>query len=317
LWGGWVLAGARTPNPHSPSEERGRAVANTRLNALASGVASPIGIAQPAQAGIMPFMGTSPVPLMAARSRGTSAPGNSSYPAARSSLPHPERPLTIGVYSGGATLNVRAKGATMAEGALREVGILIFDGVEVLDFCGPFEVFSVARRLGEHGDEQKLFNVRTIAEARRTVRCTGGLLVEPHLAIDDGDADTHFDILVVPGGQGTRRERLNGPLLDWIAAQDRRTELTTSVCTGAFLLAERGILDGKAATTHWASVEWMREQYPQIAMRADTRYVDEGRVVTAAGISAGIDMSLHVVARLHGDEAARFTARRMEYEWVE
>lgn len=126
--------------------------------------------------------------------------------------------------------------------------------MEVLDFCGPFEVFSVARRPGENGDEGRLFNVRTIAEARRTVRCVGGLLVEPHLAIGDGDAETHFDILMVPGGQGTRRERLNGPLLDWIAAQDRRTELTTSVCTGAFLLAERGILDGKSATTHWASV---------------------------------------------------------------
>ena len=200
---------------------------------------------------------------------------------------------------------------------MREVGILIFDGVEVLDFCGPFEVFSVARRPGENGNEQKLFNVRTIAAARRTVTCTGGLLVEPHLAIDDGDAETRFDILVVPGGQGTRRERLNAPLLDWVAAQDRRTELTTSVCTGAFLLAERGILDGKSATTHWASIDWMRGHYPQITMRDDVRYVDEGRVITSAGISAGIDMSLHVVARLHGDDAARFTARRMEYEWSE
>lgn len=203
----------------------------------------------------------------------------------------------------------------MAEGQPREVGILIFDGVEVLDFCGPFEVFSVARREGEHSDEQRLFRVRTIAEERRIVTCTGGLLVEPHLALNDGDADTRFDILVVPGGQGTRRERLNGPLLDWIAAQDRRVELTTSVCTGAFLLAERAILDGKRATTHWASVEWMRGQYPAVTMLTDARYVDEGRVITSAGISAGIDMSLHVIARLHGEEAARWTARRMEYEW--
>ena len=203
----------------------------------------------------------------------------------------------------------------MAEGQLREVGILIFDGVEVLDFCGPFEVFSVARRPGENSEEQRLFNVRTIAEERRTVRTTGGLLVEPHLAINDGDADTHFDLLVVPGGQGTRRERLNERLLDWIAAQDRQTELTTSVCTGAFLLAERGILDGKRATTHWASVGWMRDQYPAVTMLEDVRYVDEGRVVTSAGISAGIDMSLHVVSRLHGEETAAWTARRMEYDW--
>lgn len=203
----------------------------------------------------------------------------------------------------------------MAEGQLRQVGILIFDGVEVLDFCGPFEVFSVARRPDENSEEQRLFNVRTIAEERRTVRTTGGLLVEPHLAINDGDAETHFDILVVPGGQGTRRERLNAPLLDWIAAQDRQTELTTSVCTGAFLLAERNILDGKKATTHWASVGWMREQYPAVTMVDDARYVDEGRIVTSAGISAGIDMSLHVVNRLHGEETAAWTARRMEYDW--
>ena len=203
----------------------------------------------------------------------------------------------------------------MAEGQLRQVGILIFDGVEVLDFCGPFEVFSVARRPGENSEEQRLFNVRTIAEERRTIRTTGGLLVEPHLAINDGDAETHFDLLVVPGGQGTRRERLNAPLLDWIAAQDRQTELTTSVCTGAFLLAERGILDGKRATTHWASVGWMRDQYPAVTMLDDVRYVDEGRVVTSAGISAGIDMSLHVVSRLHGEETAAWTARRMEYDW--
>ncbi len=205
----------------------------------------------------------------------------------------------------------------MTEGRARQVGILIFDGVEVLDFCGPFEVFSVARRSGENSDEQRLFTVRTIAEERRTIRCTGGLLVQPHLAITDGDANTHFDILIVPGGQGTRRERLNARLLDWIAAQDRQTELTTSVCTGAFLLAERGILDGKRATTHWASVEWMRGQYPAVTMLADARYVDEGRVVTSAGISAGIDMSLHVVSRLHGDETAAWTARRMEYDWKE
>ncbi len=203
----------------------------------------------------------------------------------------------------------------MTNAQARQVGILIFDGVEVLDFCGPFEVFSVARRPGEHNDEHKLFAVRTIAEERRTITCTGGLLVQPHLAINDGDDETPFDILVVPGGMGTRRERLNAPLLDWIATQDRRTELTTSVCTGAFLLAERGILDGKRATTHWASIDFMREQYPAVTMLEDTRYVDEGRVVTSAGISAGIDMSLHVVARLHGIEAARWTARRMEYDW--
>lgn len=195
---------------------------------------------------------------------------------------------------------------------VRTVGILIFDDVEVLDFCGPFEVFSVARKLGESGDEARLFQVVTIAPENRLMSCRYGLLVQPHHAIDDHPP---LDILVVPGGQGTRRERTNPRLLDWIAAQDQRTELTTSVCTGAFLLAERGILDGRRATTHWASVDWMRGQYPQITMLADTRVVDAGHVVTSAGVSAGIDMALHVVARLHGEDVAAQTARHMEYDY--
>jgi transcriptional regulator GlxA family with amidase domain len=194
----------------------------------------------------------------------------------------------------------------------RQVGILIFDDVEVLDFCGPFEVFSVARPPGEPADHPPLFAVVTIAEEPRIVRCRGGLLVQPHHTIDDHPP---LDILVVPGGQGTRRERLNRRLLDWIAAQDRKTELTTSVCTGAFLLAEAGLLEGRQATTHWASIGWMREHYPSVTTLDDRRVVDEGRVVTSAGISAGIDMALHLVARLHGQEAAVWTARRMEYDW--
>ncbi len=197
----------------------------------------------------------------------------------------------------------------------RSVGILIFDGVEVLDFCGPFEVFATARRPEATSNEETLFTVQIVAEERRLINCVGGLLVQPHLAILDGDSDANFDILVVPGGMGTRRERLNARLLDWIAAKDSQVELMTSVCTGAFLLAERGMLDGKSATTHWASVEWMRNQYPNVRMLADARVVDEGHVVTSAGISAGIDMALHIVARLYGEDAAANTARRMEYDY--
>ena len=199
----------------------------------------------------------------------------------------------------------------MSERHVRTVGILIFDDVEVLDFCGPFEVFSVARPAGEDADDARLFRALTIAPEARLVTCRGGLLVQPHHSIADHPP---LDILVVPGGQGTRRERANARLLDWIAAQDRNVELTTSVCTGAFLLAERGLLDDRRATTHWASVEWMRGQYPAVTMLADTRVVDEGHVITSAGVSAGIDMALHVVARLHGEATAAWTARRMEYD---
>lgn len=199
------------------------------------------------------------------------------------------------------------------QGSRPTVGILLFDEVEVLDFCGPFEVFSVARPVEseKQGDEHRLFQVVTIAERDQVVTCRGGLLVQPHATIEQHPP---LDILVVPGGQGTRRARHNVRLLDWIGQQDQQTQLTTSVCTGAFLLAERGLLNGRRATTHWASVAWMRETYPALEMLADQRVVDEGHIITSAGVSAGIDMSLHVVERLYGAEVARWTARRMEYD---
>ncbi|MGH2494379.1 MAG: DJ-1/PfpI family protein [Ktedonobacteraceae bacterium] len=200
----------------------------------------------------------------------------------------------------------------MNDHSIRTVGILIFDDVEVLDFCGPFEVFSVARPVGIHSDESILLKAITIAEEERIITCRGGLLVKPHYTIENAPP---LDILLVPGGQGTRRERHNQRLLNWIGEQDRQTDLTTSVCTGAFLLAERGLLDQHRATTHWNSVEWMRDNYPAITMLDDQRIVDEGHIITSAGVSAGIDMSLHIVARLHGMDTAKWTARRMEYDW--
>ena len=200
----------------------------------------------------------------------------------------------------------------MSEYRKRTVGILVFDDVEVLDFCGPFEVFSSARTPGDVSDESRLFDVKIIAEERRVVTCRGGMLVLPHETTVSGPP---LDILVVPGGRGTRRERFNDRLLDWIAEQAHHTELTTSVCTGAFLLAQRGLLDGLRATTHWGSIQRMREQYPQVRVIEGVRVVDEGHVITSAGVSAGIDMSLHVIARLHGESIASQTARGMEYEW--
>jgi transcriptional regulator GlxA family with amidase domain len=200
----------------------------------------------------------------------------------------------------------------MNDNQLRTVGILIFDDVEVLDFCGPFEVFAVARPDGIHSDDAILFKAITIAEEDRIITCRGGLLAKPHYTIENVPP---LDILLIPGGQGTRRERHNQRLLNWIGEQDRHTELTTSVCTGAFLLAERGLLDSHRATTHWNSIEWMRTTYPAISILDDQRVVDEGHIITSAGVSAGIDMSLHVVARLHGLDIAKWTARRMEYDW--
>ena len=190
------------------------------------------------------------------------------------------------------------------------VGILIFDDVEVLDFAGPFEVFSTTRLPGEPAGDDRALQVVTIAERAATVKCRGGLLVEPHHTIEDHPP---LDILVVPGGYGTRREATNARLLDWIAAQDHTTKLTTSVCTGAFLLAARGLLDNMPATTHWASIERLKAAHPLVDVRDDARFVDNGHIVTSAGVSAGIDMALHVVGRLLGPDAARETARNMEY----
>jgi transcriptional regulator GlxA family with amidase domain len=192
------------------------------------------------------------------------------------------------------------------------IGILIFDDVEVLDFCGPFEVFSVAARLAQEAGKEPSLTVFTLAERAdgQPVRCVGGLLVQPHYSLENHPP---IDLLVAPGGWGTRREVDNARLINWIRAQAESTELTTSVCTGAFLLGRAGLLEGRRVTTHWASIERLRASLPGATVLEDIRYVDEGTIVTSAGISAGIDMALHVVARLHGDELARQTARQMEY----
>lgn len=197
----------------------------------------------------------------------------------------------------------------------RSVGILIFDDVEVLDFCGPFEVFSSARRSGEEErEERRLYNAYTVAEKGDIVVCRGGLLVKPHYTFRD---HPHFDLLVIPGGSGTRRERENPAVLNWIRHQMETAEVTTSVCTGSFLLGAIGALDNRKATTHWAAIDWMRENHPDVTTIDDQRVIDEGKIVTSAGVSAGIDMALYMVARLNGIEIARDTARGMEYDWNE
>ena len=192
------------------------------------------------------------------------------------------------------------------------VGILLFDDVEVLDFAGPFEVFSVARPVGQNRDGTQLFAVITIAEKERHIKATGGLQVQPQYTIKNHPP---IDILLIPGGFGTRKERENKQLLSWVKAQDKKTKIMTSVCTGAFLLAENKLLNGKQATTHWNSIDWMKQTYPGIDIVSSKRIVDEGHIVTSAGISAGIDMSLHLVARIYSKAVAEWTAKRMEYEW--
>jgi len=200
--------------------------------------------------------------------------------------------------------------------ATAHVGIVVFDEVEVLDFCGPFEVFASAALPPAEpgGDETHLYSVVTIAEQPEVVRCRGGLRVVPDHTYRDHPP---LSIIVVPGGYGTRAQRTNPALLDWVRTQHAGGVLVTSVCTGAFVLAGAGLLDGKPATTHWSTIDWLREEHPAIEVRDDERIVDLGPIVTSAGVSAGIDMALHVVGRLHGTEIAQRTARDMEYDgWV-
>ena len=192
----------------------------------------------------------------------------------------------------------------------RRVCIVIFDEVEVLDFCGPFEVFSVTG--GRDGLTP--FEVCTVAEENRPIKARGGLSVNPAYSFENCPQP---DILLMPGGMGTRREMNNPAMLQWLRCRAEGAELILSVCSGALVLAKAGLLNGLNATTHHGALGELRAIDPDIAVDGEQRFIDNGRVIVSAGISAGIDMSLHVVARLLGYGAAIETARYMEYEWCE
>ena len=199
---------------------------------------------------------------------------------------------------------------------MRNVAIFLFDEVEVLDFAGPFEIFSVC---GLRGGGQPPFNVFTVAE-KPSIAARGGLTVMPaHLLTDCPPTD----ILLIPGGGGqhpdgtpfgSRREMHNSVLLDWIRQRNQTAELVLSVCTGSLILAKAGLLEGLAATTHWKAVDAMRQAAPNTTVLPEKRWVDNGRIILSAGISAGIDMSFHVIGKLLGKEAADETARYMQYD---
>jgi transcriptional regulator GlxA family with amidase domain len=189
----------------------------------------------------------------------------------------------------------------------KNVAILIFDDVEVLDFAGPFEVFAVTDELREHRE----FHVYTVSELKATVRAKNGLKIVPDFTLEACPA---AQIVVVPGGSGSRA-LLNRPLLfEWLRKQARGAEVVMSVCTGARVLARAGLLEGQRVTTHHESIAELRELAPGATVAPGGRFTDNGKICTSAGISAGIDLSLHVVERLLGHEVADTTARYMEYE---
>jgi transcriptional regulator GlxA family with amidase domain len=195
-----------------------------------------------------------------------------------------------------------------------KIGILLFDDVEVLDFAGPFEVFSVTARLDQTASSsplEKPFIVKTISEDGSMVNARNGLRVLPDYSFVDAP---RFDILIVPGGMGTRREINNDNMIKWILDQKIHVQFMTSVCTGALLLAKAGLLNHKKATTHWGSYDWLQNEFPDVTVERNVKFVDEGNILTSGGISAGINMSFHLVKRLLGKEIAQQTAKRMEYD---
>jgi transcriptional regulator GlxA family with amidase domain len=195
----------------------------------------------------------------------------------------------------------------------RTVGIFVFDDVEVLDFAGPFEVFSRTRLTpgvaSRTSAESAPFEVFTVAASRDAVTATGGLKVLPHHAWSDAPA---IDILVIPGGFGTRPLLTDEPTRQWILERAARAKHVTSVCTGALLLAQAGLLKHHRATTHWAALDLLASIDPTIRIEREARVVRDG-IVTSAGVSAGIDMAFSVVEELCGKDVADETAHYIDY----
>jgi transcriptional regulator GlxA family with amidase domain len=176
-----------------------------------------------------------------------------------------------------------------------KVGIFLFNEVEVLDFAGPFEVFSLTSK-----NNEKLFEVLTIGETGELISARNGLKVLPMANFKD---KLNLDILIIPGGYGAEEiEIKNQNTINWIKEQKDKVKILASVCTGAFLLAESGILDNKSATTHWMDIDRLENEYPKIRVIKNLKFVDEG------------NMSFHIIKRLFGVEIAKSTAKRMEYD---
>jgi len=196
------------------------------------------------------------------------------------------------------------------------IAILAFDGVEALDFAGPFEVFTTATRMARREapdapDGAGHWQVECVASTLAPVQARAGLRLLPSL---DFAQCQHADLLIVPGGVVDAAMACPATLA-WVDALAQRASITASICTGAFILAAAGVLRAGAVTTHWEDLDDLQGRFPQLDVQTGQRWIDNGRTVTSAGISAGIDMSLHLVERLAGRALALRTARQMDYAW--
>jgi transcriptional regulator GlxA family with amidase domain len=191
--------------------------------------------------------------------------------------------------------------------SVKNIGIVLFPGVEELDAVGPWEVLAYWTRA--HPDDG--YAVSCLAQAGGPIPCANGLTVQAHHSFADAPP---LEILLYPGGRGTRPQLTDEDTLEWVRRQRAVAPLMTSVCTGSLVYAAAGLLSGRPATTHWASLDLLAELDPTIDVRRDERFVDDGDVVTSAGISAGIDMALHLVARLASHDRAREIRRAIQYD---
>jgi transcriptional regulator GlxA family with amidase domain len=196
------------------------------------------------------------------------------------------------------------------------VGILIFDDVEVLDVAGPFEVFAVTRLNEEQRlEESSPFKIYLISEIKKQIVAIGGLRLTPDVSIDQCP---ELDLLLIPGGWGTRRESKNKNLLNWIANQfpnNTNDRLIASVCTGSSILGKAGLLDGRDATTHSRAFDFLQESAPKAKIRKNVRFTLTTPIFTSAGVSAGIDLALRIVTHFFGIEIGKETAHHMEYPY--
>jgi transcriptional regulator GlxA family with amidase domain len=187
----------------------------------------------------------------------------------------------------------------------KRIGIVLFDGAEELDFVGPWEVFKMAAQ------QIRDVEVSSVAQSLRPIVCAKGMRVVPDRELD---AAGDLDVVLVPGGQGTRREVDNPVLMEWLRKVAPSCEWLTSVCTGSLLLCGAGLAHGRRVTTHWAFVQELRRRYPDVEVLEKVRYVRDGNLVTGAGVSAGIDMALWLCGQIWGVDTARQTQRAMEYD---
>jgi transcriptional regulator GlxA family with amidase domain len=195
----------------------------------------------------------------------------------------------------------------------KNVGIYVFDDVEALDFAGPYEVFTTASRVSKRlrQEQSEPFHVFSVSAKQTVIRARAGLQIVPDFQFEEHPS---IDVLIVPGGV-VSNELEKSKVLQWVSEQAAHSELVASVCTGVFILAQANVIANESVTTHWEDIEDLAKAFPSLTVVQGKRWIDQGKIITSAGISAGIDMCLHIVSKLENPALAQATARQMDYEW--